>query len=115
MFGASIQIEASVSPLEFDTWHLEGASVRARLAAGARAPQFACAVYMRLRTHRGWPLGPAERGARLQRKGASARECVWLRARASICLCCVHVASYPRRLAAGTRGKGGPLAEDDGR
>jgi hypothetical protein len=99
---------------ENDTWRSEGASARERVWLRACAPRFLCALYMRLRTHRGWSLGPVERVARLQRKGASARECVWLRARASPRLCRVHVRSYPQRLVAGTSGKGGPLAEEGG-
>jgi hypothetical protein len=87
---------------------------RASVSGCGRAPHLACAVYMCVRTHRGWSLGLAERVARLQRKGASARECVWLRARASPRLCRVHVRSYPQRLVAGTSGKGGPLAEEGG-
>jgi hypothetical protein len=37
MFGASIQIEASVAPPQFDTWHSEGASARERVWLRARA------------------------------------------------------------------------------
>jgi hypothetical protein len=50
-------------------WHSEGAFARERVWLRTRAPQFACAVYMRLRSHRGCPLGPAERGAACRGRG----------------------------------------------
>jgi hypothetical protein len=59
-----------------------------------------------------WLLQRSTRGVRRGPPRANASGCAC--ARASISLCSVHAAAYPQRLVAGTRGKGGPLAEEGG-